>query len=120
MSTYREAGMLHVPEGFLTKDSFNNEDFNRFFDGSRTSNQNREQNRPEPVWSLDEPEQQNSQQQQRPAAWNDAPKQSLWSDAFEIGARPELRTRTAPREDVKISKAAMCHDWNVWSKVDTS
>lgn len=114
---YREAGMLHVPEGFITKDNFNNDDFNRFFDGSRNGNQNREQNRPEPVWQLDEPEDFRSK---GPTAWNDTPKQSLWSEAFDIGAKPELRTRTAPREDVKIPKAAMCHDWKMWSKVDTA
>ena len=114
------AGMVNVPKGFPTKDNFSTEDFNRFFDSSRGAAQVRECN--QPVWEMQEPtvSQPQPSQPRGPVAWNAAPGQSLWSEAFEIGAKPELPTHVAPRSDISIPKTTMSHDWSVWSRVDTS
>lgn len=126
---HREAGMVYVPEGFPTKDAFSNDNFNQFFDSSRGSTLSRVQNIPEndiyksqetykdvgSVWDM-EPQSRYGGVR----AWNDAPQGSVWSDAFDIGKRPTQNRATNVREDIKIPKQAMSHDWSVWKTIDTA
>lgn len=123
--------MIYVPDGFPTKDGFCNDDFNRHFDSSRGGSLTRDQHIPEnagyksreafqdvgSVWDLDPSA---SIGPTGVRAWNDAPQHSLWSDAFEVGKRPTQLRPSNVREDIKIPKQAINHDWSNWKTVDTA